>query len=335
MRTEAAPSPVAFSTRALGGAEGRVRWSGVIEQAYCELDVLLPDNRTRFDAELLARPFGDLNVGKIRADPHTVMRTPAMIASDADDDYLLCVVTEGHAKVHQSGRTAQLHAGSLVVADCAVPFAQRSATVFEQVTVRIPRELLTNRLPGRCLETLTARAVSARSGAAGLVAGLLCEIATLDTAGSPRAEASLSSSTLDMIVTALVEEQAHGMNPRHAQDFARAVQLIERRLHDTEFSLSDAAAELGLSSRYMQKLFHLQGTTGRAWVARARVERARQHLLTTDMTVEAIGRRVGLLDVAHFSKLFHRHVGVSPGLYRRHARRSAAQHEVPDQIDPR
>lgn len=332
-RTEVATPQVSFSTRELGSDEGRARWTDVIEQTYCELDVLLPETRPRFEADMAVRPFGDLNVGTIRADPHTLVRTPAMIASDSDDDYLLCVVTEGCAEVHQSGRTTQLKAGSFAIVDCAIPFAQRSSTVVEQVTVRAPRELLAARLPGHSLDALTARAVTGWSAAGGLVSRHLCAIAALDAETSRRAEVSFSSSALDMIVTALVEEQtaASGMNSKHAQDFARALQTIEQHLHDSDFSLSDTAAELGMSLRYMQKLFHVRGTTPRAWLYQARLERARKYLLTTDMTVERISKRVGFSDVAHFSRLFRHHAGISPGQYRREtldvARRADPEHE--------
>jgi AraC-like DNA-binding protein len=136
-----------------------------------------------------------------------------------------------------------------------------------------------------------------------------------------------------MIVTALVEEQNAGsdMTSKHAQDFARAQQIIEQHMDDSDFIISDAAAELGMSLRYMEKLFHLNGITPRAWLYRVRLERARKYLLTTDLTVERISKRVGFSDVAHFSRLFRRHAGTSPGQYRRDPLGSARHADPEDQ----
>jgi AraC-like DNA-binding protein len=329
-RTEAAAPAVHFSTHELDSAEGCAQWNNVIEKTYCTLDVLVPQARPRFEAELTVHPFGDLNFATVRADPHTVVRTPAMIASDSDDDYLLCLVTEGTVELRQAGRATLLEAGSFAIADCAVPFAHRSSTMVEQVIVRAPRELFTARMPGHSLEALTARAVGACSGIGGLVGRLLRDIARFDTNASPWAEASISSSTLDMVVTALVEEDTTtgGMSTKQGRDFARALRMIEDHLHDPEFSLSDTATELGMSLRYMQKLFSLRGTTPRGWLYQARLGRARKYLLTTDMTVECISSRVGFADVSHFSRLFRAHVGVSPGQYRRNPLRSDLQEQV-------
>ncbi|HWS94463.1 MAG TPA: AraC family transcriptional regulator [Mycobacterium sp.] len=319
-RTETSTRPVRFSTHELGGSEGRAQWTNVLEQTYCELDVLVPQTGPRFEAEIAVRPFGEIIVATTRTDPQTVVRTPAMIASDSDDDYLLCMVTEGTVELEQADRVTRLEAGSFAIADCSAPFTHRSSTVVEQVIVRAPRRSFTARMPGHALDTLTACAVDGCSGSGGLVGRLLSDIARFDAETSPWAQASLSNSALDMVVTALVDEgdAGPGLSRKHAQDFARALRTIERHLHDADFSLSDAAAELGMSLRFMQKLFQLHGTTPRAWLYQARVERARKYLLTTDMTVERISKRVGFADVSHFSRLFRTHVGVSPGQYRRY-----------------
>lgn len=318
-RTEEDAATVALSTRELNTDEGRTRWVDTLEQTYCEMDVAWPEPERHFDAEWGGRPFGDLHVSTVRADPHTVVRSPAMIESDSDGDYLLCIVTEGRAEVRQSGRATKLDHGSFAVIDCATPFVFHSPTEFEQVVVRAPRELLTSRLPRRTIDSLTARAIPGRSGAGSLVSHLLLDIAAMDAQLPTGSAVSFSSSALDMLVTAFAEGPIpiSGTELNHAQDLARVQHAIEKHLHDPDHSLSDIAAELGMSVRYIQKLFSTSGLTPHAWLYRVRLERARKYLLATDLTVADISERVGFRDVSHFSRTFRSRFGVSPGQYRK------------------
>ena len=105
--TDSAASMV-LSTRELESTEGRVRWADTLDSTYCEMDVDWPDRHARFAAELTVRPFGDLTVSVVHADPHTVVRTPEMIRSDPNDDYLLCLIIRGTATLQQHSRSATL-----------------------------------------------------------------------------------------------------------------------------------------------------------------------------------------------------------------------------------
>src|ERR1035437_5203579 len=95
---------VHIDTSGLDSREGRDTWASALESTYCEMDLDWGGSHSRFAAELVGRPFGDLYVSTVRADPHTVIRTPAMI-SDADSDLLLCLVMRGNGHLEQAGRT--------------------------------------------------------------------------------------------------------------------------------------------------------------------------------------------------------------------------------------
>jgi transcriptional regulator GlxA family with amidase domain len=53
-----------------------------------------------------------------------------------------------------------------------------------------------------------------------------------------------------------------------------------------------------------------------AWLAGARIDRARELLETTTVPVEHIGRITGLGTPASVRAVFHRHLGTSPQEYR-------------------
>ncbi|RYF61097.1 MAG: helix-turn-helix domain-containing protein [Comamonadaceae bacterium] len=60
----------------------------------------------------------------------------------------------------------------------------------------------------------------------------------------------------------------------------------------------------------------MRGIGPNAWLIRARLERGRRLLLTTDASVAEVSDRVGFKDVAHFSRSFRTQYGTGPSRYR-------------------
>lgn len=81
--------------------------------------------------------------------------------------------------------------------------------------------------------------------------------------------------------------------------------------------LADLATEVNLAPAYLVRLFRKQvGLAPLAYLARLRAERAAGMLLETDLTVAAIGGRVGWSDPNYMSRRFRACFGVSPRDYR-------------------
>lgn len=58
------------------------------------------------------------------------------------------------------------------------------------------------------------------------------------------------------------------------------------------------------------------GDTPTGYLQVLRVEAARQHLENSRVAVEEVTRLVGYEDVSSFSRLFRKHTGLAPGIYR-------------------
>jgi AraC-like DNA-binding protein len=58
------------------------------------------------------------------------------------------------------------------------------------------------------------------------------------------------------------------------------------------------------------------GMTFSEYVTRRRLQRAKEMLLRTKMTVAEIAERVGYQSAKHFAKMFRQYEGSSPGDYR-------------------
>jgi AraC-like DNA-binding protein len=73
------------------------------------------------------------------------------------------------------------------------------------------------------------------------------------------------------------------------------------------------------SSRFIRAFQRTFGATPGQYLGRRRIERARELLRTSDLTVTEICLRVGFSSLGSFSSSFTRSVGVSPTQYRQQA----------------
>jgi transcriptional regulator GlxA family with amidase domain len=84
-----------------------------------------------------------------------------------------------------------------------------------------------------------------------------------------------------------------------------------------DLSVDVLAQRAHMSRRTLIRRFREEtGTSPMAWLAGARMDRARELLETTDEPVEHIGRLTGLGAPASVRAAFHRHIGTSPQAYR-------------------
>jgi AraC family L-rhamnose operon regulatory protein RhaS len=84
-----------------------------------------------------------------------------------------------------------------------------------------------------------------------------------------------------------------------------------RMLHDT---LDTAASACGISRRRFTDLFKtLTGETFHTYVRKRRIERAKQLLIETDLSVAGVAFESGFEDISHFHRIFRILVGQTPG----------------------
>lgn len=84
-----------------------------------------------------------------------------------------------------------------------------------------------------------------------------------------------------------------------------------------ELSIDALAARAHMSRRTFLRHFREEtGTSPMAWLADARIDRARELLETTDLSIERVGRLTGLGAPASVRAAFHRRIGTSPQDYR-------------------
>jgi transcriptional regulator GlxA family with amidase domain len=97
---------------------------------------------------------------------------------------------------------------------------------------------------------------------------------------------------------------------------ARIKAILRTQIH-RQLTLPDLAGETGLSVSRLCYLFKTHtGAPPARYLKRARMERARELLETTFLSVKEISARTGLRDVSHFVRDFEKTYGLSPSRYR-------------------
>jgi AraC family transcriptional regulator len=102
-----------------------------------------------------------------------------------------------------------------------------------------------------------------------------------------------------------------------AWQLRRAIDHMTAHL-DGDPTIAQLAQACGLSSGYFARAFRQTvGVTPHQWLLRRRVERARQMLRHGGLELAAIAAACGFADQSHFTRVFARLEGQSPGRWRR------------------
>jgi AraC-like DNA-binding protein len=100
----------------------------------------------------------------------------------------------------------------------------------------------------------------------------------------------------------------------------RAKEMLVSRL-DEPISLAELARACKLSPSHFSRAF--RQTTGQPphrWLMEQRIEKAKQMLVDTTLSLAEIAQRCGFADQSHFTRVFVQLVQSSPGQWRRHWR---------------
>jgi AraC-like DNA-binding protein len=252
----------------------------------------------------------------------TVRRTSRLIERAAHDHLKVGVQLRGRSILSQDGREAVLTPGDYAVWDTIRPYTLNCSGINEMLVVMFPREMI--RLSPQRLSGLTARCVSRQQGLAASVSPFLVELGKRVHSLNHSGGLYLADAVLEILASSVaeqlstkepVEAGAHGL---HLQVRAH----IEQQLAHPSLNVSAVAAANHISVRYLQKLFETEGETVTGWIRGRRLAHCRRDLADpqfAQLPVSSIAARWGLVNAAHFSRLFKGVCGLSPTEYRAQA----------------
>jgi AraC-like DNA-binding protein len=294
--------------------------------------------REPFRGEVGHWELGDMLVSRVAADPHLAARTRRAIATRDVGYYKVGLLTKGSCRLSQEGREALLRPGDLAIYDCRRPYTMDFREPHDMSFLMFPCGRL--RLPPATVDQVLATPVSSGDSTGSLVAPFLRQlVANLEQARDP-VNCRLADNLLDLLATMFGERT--GAPPDDPAAARRALLLavcawIDANLGEPALGPAVIASANHISVRYLHRLFHDEGTSVNRWVRERRLDNCRRDLedpVLSRRGVQAIARRWGFEDPAHFSKVFKASYGEPPGQYRCHHEAAAALLSPPPRSAP-
>ncbi|MBQ2604598.1 MAG: helix-turn-helix domain-containing protein [Clostridia bacterium] len=126
---------------------------------------------------------------------------------------------------------------------------------------------------------------------------------------------------LTSLLTLIMAESWHPENTARIGVKKKSLQNIKYYLdeHYTEkIHLDDLAERFYINKFYLTRVFKEQfGITLLSYLDQVRITHAKQLLRFSELTVEEVGRKVGIEEGAYFNRVFKKVEGITPGEYRR------------------
>ncbi len=297
---------------------GFEEWREAISKAFVPLDARpLSGRGNGFSGGLHTRTLGDLHLSEVEGQHLRVARTSATIRVADPGVIKVALQLSGSSTVTQRGREVALGPGDIVVYDTSEPYDLRFAESFDLLVAVMPRSAL------RITETEVREGTARRIGSSSGVGALLCPVLhSLHAEATGAAEVStslVSDAVADLVSAALRGAAPDGIVGAGETVLISARTYIDAHLADVDLSPASVAAYHHVSLRYLQKLFAGDGHTVSGYIRARRLERSRQDLRDPAQLHRSIGSICaahGLVDAAHFSRLFKSTYGVSPREYR-------------------
>jgi AraC-like DNA-binding protein len=275
----------------------------------------------RFSGRMWGDELASLGIFRIATAPNTMSRTPKMIAAGDPECLHLKIVLRGRMQAAQEHRSDILSPGDMTMYDTSQPAIFRADEPMEAIVVRLPKAVLGTHAAK--MAALTALRIPGGSGLPRLAAQFFCGVAAGRADGSiAPGDWNVAERMIDL-VRGLYADRMDSERPDRLRSrfglLLHAQAYIDANLSDPRLGPEQIARACSISTRYLHRLFEIEGQTVCDWIRSERLDRARHDLLDpafADHTIVAIASRWGLPNQPHFSRLFRAAYGRPPREYR-------------------
>jgi AraC-like DNA-binding protein len=256
-----------------------------------------------------------------------VSHTIAQVKNTSPDWLFICCQLSGHTIISQNGNEASLVPGTLTLVEPLLPYDARFLGRSKMLCLKVPRSELRARL-GRNRE-LVARLVTADRLDDGLTLSLVASLPSLIGKITPATEAVVETHALDLIglsIARTIEGASHRVSIPRSIKLSSIRSVIDTRLADRSLDAEAVADAVGISVRYVNRLFADTGSSLKRFILSRRLARCRHAFEDPNQahrTVREIAQGWGFSDMTHFARRFKEAYGVSPSEYQKMAAQSS------------
>ncbi|MEW6642799.1 MAG: helix-turn-helix domain-containing protein [Pseudomonadota bacterium] len=294
-------------------------WQDIVCDVFVQLDCR-SDLGDDLHGAIRSSMLGPVSCTHVTSGAQRVYRTASRIARAREDYILIALGCEGSGGVVQDGRETVIHPGAFAFYDTTRPYELLFDADFRQTIFQIPRAALQQRVAGT--EALTAVGFDRQRPLDRLALDFLTGIAGLVDEVDADTGARLSEQALDLVAMAIGDRLARGAvspSSHRAALLHRLKAHIRAHLADPGLSLTETAAVLGISPRYVNNLLADEQTSFQRHVLEQRLAQCHRALASRVQSHRQIGEIAfawGFNDLSHFGRAFREHYGLSPRAWR-------------------
>lgn len=252
-------------------------------------------------------------VGELQAlKPHTSSRNNLI-------SFLLFVVTNGSGKLFYDDREYSLNTGDCVFIDCRKTYSHSSSpdNLWNLKWIHFYGSNM-NGIYEKYLERGGRPAFTPNDS--NLFSNLLTDI--LNIAGSADYIRDMKiNEKITSLLTLVMAESWHPENNMQIGSKKQSLQHVKAYLEEhykEKITLDNLSERFFINKFYLTRVFKEQfGTTVLSYLDHVRITHAKQLLRFSAMTVEDIGREIGIDEPGYFNRVFKKVEGISPGEFRK------------------
>ncbi len=231
-----------------------------------------------FRARLMSAPLGDIGIDDLTSTKHSCARTPERIAAIPWDHLQISFMQSGSARIVGHDREVLITPGRVGMLWTGAPFHYETEGDSRLTTVAVPTKLLrlnAKRLPE--LQNVLLESTPMISAFAGFIK-TLADGTPAD--GTPASE-FVAHALTDLVRAVVADHLGHEEEPGAHGMRVRVRDYIDRHLLDPGLGVDAVARGVGISPRYVHRLFESEPLTLAQHIRALRVDRLRAQLATT------------------------------------------------------
>jgi AraC-like DNA-binding protein len=308
-----------LNTESLSSALRFTEWRRRIEElAGMDADMVAP-RESSFTSSVRHRNLGPMTILEFHAEPYQV-RLAQKLGTAPRDRLVLWLSIDGAGWVEQHGVTTKLDPTILCVYGANRPRTFALTSPSRGVALLLPLDPVRQALQG--WELALPLNIDCTRGTGGVLADVIRSIARhaddLDEDAGPGLSNVLIG-LLASVVTVLPDSLRTMPSRLELFHKARIRHFVREHLRDPGLDVEMVSRAVGLSTRYIHKLFSSEPEPLMKWVWSQRIEGACKEIENTPLrrkAISQIGFSWGFSGPAHFSRSFRRRYGASPIEYR-------------------
>jgi AraC-like DNA-binding protein len=274
------------------------------------------DDSDSFDGTLTTLTDGEFEIMSVKSTP-VWSRNDTRGSSD-ERRFCLQLIHSGRCVLRHAGAEFVAETGDMVVVDARKPYELNFKRSLHGLVLSLPSE----RFGGHAgiLEQLAGQPINPSRGPAPVLSGFIRSAWDQLVEGDEEEWPQSASEVIwDLLASVLQDDRASGSGGSRAGALrCKATKLVEHRLFDPEFHTPAISQELGVSARYLQRVFAEAGTTPARFLLARRLDAAAARLRQADepCRITDVALECGFSDLSYFSRAFRLRFGISARAYR-------------------